>query len=373
MSALPPSSIPNRTTGLTPEAIERTLNELWHEITDVDERATQVRMLNLLVYLPTSPPPEVRNAISTVAVQHPGRTIMLLQDEGQPRVEATIACRIGAATNGGKQACGEQIVLQGLVGGHPLHSLAVSLLQAGLPVTVWWHGPVDFDNHVFQQFAKAADRIILDSRTWTDALLQLDRLAGMISIGSPHLHFTDLQWVSLMPWRRLIAHVFDIPAAREALPDFNEVVIEYGDPHRANVGALLLAGWLMSRLGWTIGSGQVVHDASGWVIPLRQEQGGRELVLTIRHRDAGEGIGAVQMRSNTAGRIALEVTPDDANVKTEVILGRGAPLVQYSRLQRGGPAELLIEELGFATNDIVYNTALAAAARLARTVQGQPD
>lgn len=370
MNGLSPASIPHRETGLNPEEIDRTLVELWRELEDANEGATQVRMLNLLVYLPTSPSIEVRTAISAVALQHPGRTITMLQDEGPPHAEATIACRVGGPSTGSdRQPCGEQIVLYGSIKGHPLHSLALSLLQAGLPVTLWWHGPVDFDDHVFQQFVTVADRVVLDSRTWTNPLSLLPRLLQTVETSLPHLRFTDLQWVALTQWRRLIAHTFDVPAARKALPAIGEVLIEYGGAQRAHVGALLLAGWLMSRLGWSIEDGAPVDGTADFVVTLRHgaDGGGRRIELTLRHRDAGEGIRAVQLRTTgeEEGRIALEVMLDDANVKTSLALPGTMPLTQFSRLHSGEPAQLLSEELGLATSDIVYSAALANAVQLA--------
>src|SRR4051812_23887780 len=130
---------------LDPEVIERHLRELWREIEDQHSEATQVRMLNLLVYLPAPAPPSVHAAIAAVAARNPGRTITMVYDPGPPHADTTIACWPGGDS---RHACGEQITIYGSVAGHPLHSVAIGLLQAGLPVTVWWHGVPNFGDHV---------------------------------------------------------------------------------------------------------------------------------------------------------------------------------------------------------------------------------
>ncbi len=367
MSALAGPALPPTPVDLTPESIEHTLGDLWREIEDAESGITQVRMLNLLVYLPRRPDTEVSTAISSVAIQHPGRTITLVFDHGPPRAEATIACRVG---DGARHACGEQITLQGSIAGRPLHSLAVSLLQAGLPVTIWWHGPVDFDGHLFGEFAKVADRVILDSRTWPEPLPAFTALIEAVRRHSL-LHFSDLQWVALTPWRRLIAHAFDLPAACRALPDLNELVIDYGGAAPISADALLLAGWLMSRLGWTV-AGATARDVTGYVLPLRRAAAPDRgpIMLALRWRDTEQGISAVQMGTagEQPGHLAFDVTHDELHIRTSIRLYEVHPLLQTTRLRRREPAELLSEELALTTGDPVYEAALAAAASLAEAL-----
>ena len=79
MTTLPRTSIAaDGGSDLSPDAIERTLRELWREVEEQEAEVTQVRMLNLLVYLQAPPPLAMRTAINAVAVQHPGRTIALI-------------------------------------------------------------------------------------------------------------------------------------------------------------------------------------------------------------------------------------------------------------------------------------------------------
>ena len=355
---------------LSSEAIERTLRGLWREMEDAQAEVTQVRMLNLIVYLPEPPSPEVRSAIGTVALQHPGRTIILLEDVGPPRAEATIVCRVG---DHARHACGEQITLHGTPGGHAVHSLAVALVQAGLPVTLWWQGPVDFENHVFEKLAEIADHVILDSRTWPDPLPFLPRLAEEIAKQGRNRRFSDLQWVELTSWRRLIAHAFDVPAARETLPRLDELVIEYGGSARPSLAALLLAGWLASRLGWEAGDAAYIRDDTGYVLPLRRQaaSGDDGPMVALRRRDTPERICAVEMRTGgeRPARFCFDISQDALRVETHIELAGSSPLVQVSHLQRRDPAQLLSEELALNTGDPVYIAALASAIRLGQSLE----
>ena len=354
---------------LSAEAIERSLRDLWREMEEAQAEVTQVRMLNLIVYLPEPPTSDVRAMISSVAVQHPGRTISLLHDDGPPRAEATIACRIGG---GQRHACGEQITLSGSAGGYPLHSLAVALLQAGLPVTIWWHGPIDFDDHIFRQLAKVADRIILDSRTWHDPPTFLQRLAEIADVMAPVVRFSDLQWVELTPWRRLIAQAFDVRAARAALPRLTEVVIEYGGSGRPTVAALLVVGWLMSRLNWQIDDEPAVHDDTGYILPLRRTApaDGPRLLLALRARPTEEPISAVVLGTDDEppARVALRLSSNGLHVETRIDMPSAAPLVQVSNLGGRTPAQLLGEELALTNNDAVFSAALRAAVELGQGI-----
>jgi hypothetical protein len=230
---------------------------------------------------------------------------------------------------------------------------------------------VDFEGYLFNEFTKIADRIVLDSRTWPNPLPALTTLATLVRANGALPNFSDLQWVTLTQWRRLIAHAFDLPAARKALLGVSEIVIDYGGDAPVSTAALLLAGWLMSRLGWKI-NGAATRDETGCVLPLRRGSGAAqtEIMLAFRRRDAEEGIGGVQiyLAGEHEGRITFDITPDDAHIRTSIELTDVHPLVQTTHLRRREPAELLGEELAFNTGDPVYQATLVAGAGLAESL-----
>lgn len=354
--------------GLSVEAIERTLRDLWRDIDDAQTKLTQVRTLNLIVYLAEPPSSQTRQMIQAVAIRHPGRTIILQPDDGPPRAEPTIACRTG---DDGRQACGEQITLLGSAGGHALHSFAIGLLQPGLPVTVWWHGPADFDSQLFGRLVKVADRLILDSRTWDDPLAVLPKLLEASRRWNPNLRVSDLQWVELTSWRRLLAHAFDVPDACALLPTLSEVVIEAGGA-ALSAAPLLLAGWLASRLDWEIDAAAAVRDETGYVFPLRRAgSDDARVILAIRRRNTPESICAVEIRASgdPPAHFSFTIIPDRHHTETRIELHGNAPLVQVINLRERDAAGLLGEELALMTADSVYVAALAAAVRLVQSIQ----
>lgn len=348
---------------LTVETIERVLADLWRDIGDArGESAMQVRMLNLLVFLPAPPPPPIRIAINAVAVQYPGRTVLVAPDDGPPRAEATIACRVA---EGSQQACGEQIVLAGTVDGRPLYSLAISLLLPGLPVSMWWYGPIDFDGQIFARFAKVADQLVFDTRTWPEPLAGLMRLRREMAAHAPNVRFSDLLWLELMSWRRSIAAAFDLPAGPEMLTHLDRVALVCGSSDASLAAGLLLAGWLASRLDWELVEASIGVEPGEITLRRRGRRTGQagEVHLTLRRDGVDEGVTAVEMRAADGSGCSFRSTAN--GVETRVERPGHAPLTRAAHLRGRSVAALLGEELAINAADRVYAGALALAARLA--------
>ena len=365
MSAFPAAAL-STPDQVTVEAIERVLADLWRDIGDAKgENVMQVRMLNLLVFLPAPPPPRVRMAINAVAVQYPGRTVAVTPDDDPPRVEATIACRVA---EGSQQACGEQIMLAGSVDGRPLYSLAISLLLPGLPVSVWWHGPIDFDGPIFRRFARVADQFVFDTRTWSEPVAGLARLRREMAVHGPNVRFSDLLWVELVGWRRSIAGAFDLPAGRDLLARIEQVVLVCGGSEASLVAALLLAGWLASRLDWE--PVDASKGAAPGEITLRRrgrKTGQAEQVrLALRRDSREEGVSSLEMRASDGSACSFRSV--DGGVETRVERPGHAPFTPAGHLRRSRLAALLGEELTITMTDRVYGGALVLAARLAEHV-----
>jgi glucose-6-phosphate dehydrogenase assembly protein OpcA len=355
-----PSALLDQETQLQPEAIERTLRGLWQDMVDQNNDVTQVRMLNLLAYFPGKPGKELQQTINTIAVQHPGRAITLAPDHKAPRVETTIACRAG----GDKlRACGEQIVLRGSVNGEPVHSLAIALLLGGLPVTVWWHGAVDFEEHIYDQLTAAADHVILDSRTWPDPAAQLQALSRLLRENEHHAWVSDLRWVALTSWRRIIAHSFDVTAARGVLQDIGEITIEYGEHEGALLDAILLAAWWMSRTERVLA--RVEHNTSEIVVRARKASGRQRRDLRVGLRAVGgmERISRIEALSTgeQRARVLFETIAKGRGVRTEVEVEDHPPFEQTSSLASDDLTALLGSELATVIPDPTYEGALHLA------------
>jgi glucose-6-phosphate dehydrogenase assembly protein OpcA len=173
-------------------------------------------------------------AMHALGGRHPGRTVVLVLDDGAGGLDARV--ELHATSAEGVNVWSEDVVLtvRGGVRRH-LDSLAEPLTLPDLPVVAWYvtTGPRPDDRLV-----DAADVILVDSKEMGDVdafpeILQLTRRKAVV----------DLSWIRLTPWRSLFAHLFDGPAYRPFVDDVRTAEVR-GKPGPRH----LLAGWLALRL-----------------------------------------------------------------------------------------------------------------------------
>jgi glucose-6-phosphate dehydrogenase assembly protein OpcA len=116
-----------------------------------------------------------------------------------------------------------------------LNNAVAALRLSSLPTLIWWRGG-NVPN--LDGLARLADRLVLDAEDPGDVWPRVEGLAQ-------HTSVTDLRWTRLTRWRALMAHFFDIPEIRAALPDFRTLRIEGSDVHTLR----LFAGWILSIVG----------------------------------------------------------------------------------------------------------------------------
>ena len=352
MTAADLSFTGDETTDIHPARITAVLEQLWRESTDgADALIVQVRTLNLLVFAPEQlATDEVKRAIDSSSVRHPGRTIAMLAsaEARKPRAQVVIACRLGS---GGKQICGEQITISSGDNGAPLPSIAASLLAPGVPTYLWWIGDPPFNSAVWDSLAEITDRLVVDSRSWS---VSFGRLREALQRTHPGLAVVDLLWTEITPWRRFVAQCFDLPDALQRLPGLRRVEIEHAASEPGRAAALLVTGWLASRLGWSYaGGGETLRfaAAAGNVeVVLLPGDASREL-----RRIAFEGDG-----------IEVKLVLDDANdcVIHRIELAGATPLGRVTRLPKRSLEQLVDDELDMLDADRAYEAALDVAASI---------
>lgn len=256
-------------------------------------------------------------------------------------------------------------------------SLVSPLLVAELPDFLWWPGG-DFGRHpLFEDLLKIMDRVIVDSvqlgqntsgvTAIKDVIDQNDEAAAPV-VG-------DFTWLRLRPWRHLIAQFFDPPDVQKSLSTIEDVTISYADTQPGNssgfVSALLMVGWLASRLGWEIVDPLERRKAGGWSAPLRaRDNSGRRREISLRllpDKNARPHFSLLEVQlaagGDAPGTFRVQRTDDD-NLTT-FSETQMAPLV--SRIvyaKRPSREEMLGEELQRFGKDHVFEESLRVATTL---------
>jgi glucose-6-phosphate dehydrogenase assembly protein OpcA len=174
--------------------------------------------------------------------------------------------------------CSEQVVLESDGASAGLIPSAIrSLLIGDLPTVC-----LDFHPGLglpwIDELMEMADLVLVDS-----CLMEPGTEPAMWRFlereGSRRVH--DLAWARLIPWRAILAEVFDEKEYLPALGTIRSVEMGFTGGPFPPPPVWLLAGWLASRLGWkTTG-----FDADG--LTLRSETG--PVTLAMRGAEPGEG------------------------------------------------------------------------------------
>jgi glucose-6-phosphate dehydrogenase assembly protein OpcA len=187
--------------------------------------------LTLIVVTDEKNVSDAESAATTAAAMHPCRILVVVRRriEADERLDAEVQV-------GGRLGANEAVVMR-MYGRLTLHaeSVVLPLLAPDAPVVTWWHEQAP-DKLAYDALGVLADRRVTDVATYDDPLRALKVRAKDYAPGD-----TDLAWTRATPWRSLLAAAFDggTPAPTSA-----EVHAEPG-----NASALLISGWLSTRLG----------------------------------------------------------------------------------------------------------------------------
>jgi glucose-6-phosphate dehydrogenase assembly protein OpcA len=198
--------------------------------------------LTLVVVADESRVAEAEEAATHAAEMHPCRILVVVRRQIEapaPRLDAEVLI-------GGRLGPGEAVVMRmyGRLGLHA-ESVVLPLLAADAPVVAWWHAEPP-DRLETDALAVFADRRITDSSIAADPLATLKTRAADYAPGD-----TDLAWTRSTGWRAILASSLDSVSGRRGEPVVVKGGRVEGDP--GNPTAQLLAGWLTSRCGVTVG------------------------------------------------------------------------------------------------------------------------
>jgi flavin-binding protein dodecin len=289
-----------RATGTSPSDIEAALRELLQERHATVEAFVPARVLNLVVIVDGDWRGEITNRLERVGRYHPSRTILCAVERGRTALDALVTVGSADELSPGELALGrERVVLE--VGEEQLahlDSVVDPLVVTDLATVVWApHG----HREGVDSLMKLAQVVLVDSLDEPSIGGALSRVREL----AERSYVVDLAWLRSTPWRERIAATFDPPAWRHELAAINSVEVRHRPD--SSTAALLLVGWLGSRLGWTPGT-LVPVDGS-----MRGKARGRrqEVSLTLRsdERQGAPGLAGITIETESGMSISLDRGP----------------------------------------------------------------
>ncbi|MBV9957156.1 MAG: glucose-6-phosphate dehydrogenase assembly protein OpcA, partial [Acidobacteria bacterium] len=167
--------------------------------------------------------------------------------------------------------------------------------------------------------------------------------------------------------------LYDGPEQREALARLSRVRIDYlapeSQPGAVAPKALLLAGWLASRLGWRIVSEPAQTNESAQLFSF--EQDGRAITVELaacEHESvAPGGIARVELVAESEPRRSFVAMHAEHGRDLKMQQATGAEDAQTTRVVTfadKSPAELLVAELEILSHDRLYEDAVFKVAEM---------
>ena len=255
-----------------------------------------------------------------------------------------------------------------------LSSLVSPLLISELPTFLWWPSGEFKDNAIFDDLAPIADRLVFDSaRLGSDAHAVADYRTLIDEPTDPLVG--DFTWLRLAPWRQLVAQFFDPADTRKSLENIDSISIAYAQERQDRgsgfAAALLICGWLGSRLGWDVIEPLEPRKSGGWTAFMAAtDKTGRAREINIRLTpDSTPGakfsLRSVEIVTNhdSPGTFQVQRTDqDDLITSSETSTTPFVSRMVYSR--RHSTLEMLGEELQRFGPDRIFEDAIRLATQL---------
>jgi glucose-6-phosphate dehydrogenase assembly protein OpcA len=226
---------------VTIREIERELARLRHSSAEQSQGPDlRTSVMTHMAWVPDEWVEAAHTTLAGLAERHPSRTIILIPaPEKESGLDAELSLRCFPLRTGPGNVCSEviELRLRGDRARAPA-SIVMPLLISDLPAFLRWRGEPPFGDPEFQQLVEVADRLVLDSAEWPGLPEAYAKLVEIFE----ETAVSDIAWGRTLMWRDALAQLWpDIAAPKQ---------LHVEGPH---ADALLLVGWLRSRLGSEIG------------------------------------------------------------------------------------------------------------------------
>lgn len=280
-----------------PDAIEAALRSLLRERHAANEALAPARVLNLVVVVDREWKGEIANRLERAGRYHASRTVLCAVQDGRQTLDAVATVSYQEPQGSSLGVMHETVEIDlGVKHLRALQTIVDPVLIGEIPTVVW-------SPHRHEQAVDALlaliDVMLLDSDDLDDPAEAFARAEQLRA----HAYVVDLAWLRTTPWRERLAASFDLPLRLAALAQMTELEVRHRESSSAS--ALLLTGWLASRLHWQRSR-------------LRSEDG--RMAGAARRRDGEVAVGLVPSDQDAPGLAGVTVSCADG---TALSLQRG--------------------------------------------------
>lgn len=351
----------DRAIALDPGAIEGKFTEIWRATSGAayDESSIRLRVLNFVAFArePTGVE-RFREVMGALPQRYPCRGILAVAAPGQEQLNASISAGFWRSASGARHVCSEEVRLVGSADQEPeLASAVLALLVPELPVAIWLMDAPDLGGRMSREILETADRVFFDTAGQADAADVFDHI---LRAGREfELELCDLAWGRIATWRELVAQFFDGHDGMRELSQIQSIEVDGGSP-RLSSEALLLAGWLVSRLGLSL----AYLAPSGGRIEATLYDGTRGVTLRVARGPDGGAAPLREVRIRTAGALlSVGIHPESAHMHVREER-HGAPSHRTVASVPGDDASAIAAALDDRADPAIYAEALGSALAL---------
>lgn len=349
----------DRPLAVDPAKIEAEFSRIWQETSDAGRDASSIR-LRVLNFVGIGRGDDERDRFDAVMAglpqSHPCRGVLAVVEDAREGIDATISAHCWRATGGSRHLCSEEVLLRaGPADEDALASAVLALLVPELPVTVWLLGAADPASHLLEETLEEADRAIIDSAGAPDPAVAWRALLQIEQTHDATVH--DLAWRRTADWRAMIAQCFDSEDAGRQLRQLERISVSCGGDTMSG-GGLLLAGWLISRLGLAVGA---VHRSDGVLDATLRSSDGRTVALRLT-ATGGAAAALREVRIETAGAAFVVDLCDEEGRHLHVLQAwPDAPVEHTVQRDPQDDASLIAETLDEPARPALFVDAVRAA------------